>query len=127
MTERIPASAYHAHMKPNKTGRIKGTRRTKIGDMTFDSELEARWWALLAAMDRAGKITDLRRQVNIPLMGRDGPILTPTGRRMHYVADFVWIEDGKRQVADAKGHRTETYLIKRAILAAMGITIRELR
>lgn len=114
------------HSKPKKA-RLTGHQRTRLGDTKFDSELEARWWGNLCLLQAAGQISELKRQVNIPLLGRDGPILTPKGRPMHYRADFTWIErSGAPVVADAKGFRTEVYQMKRAILAAQGVTIKEL-
>lgn len=89
------------------------------------SKREAKRVAELRLLERAGQIQGLTLQVKVPLMGRDGPILTPTGRQMHYVADAVYVEDGATVYEDTKGHRTEVYLLKRAILAAMGIALRE--
>lgn len=89
------------------------------------SKREQRREAELRQLERAGAIQGLQTQVRIHLEGRDGPILTPTGRRAVYVADFVYSERGARIVEDSKGHHTEVYLLKRAILAAMGISVRE--
>lgn len=104
-----------------------GARRTKIGDESFDSRREARRFADLQMLCRGGEIRDLKRQVKIPLIGRDGPILTPTGRKACYVADFTYFDcrSGADVIEDAKGFRTPEYLLKRAILAAMGIQVRE--
>ena len=46
---------------------------------------------------------------------------------MHYVADFVYrdLTTGREVIEDAKGHKTETYLMKKAILAAQGVTVEE--
>jgi hypothetical protein len=66
--------------------------------------------------------------VKIPLMGKDRPLLTRTGRPRTYVADFVY-EDSRLNwatvVEDAKGHPTAEYLLKREILAAQGIEVIE--
>lgn len=96
-----------------------------IDGIRFDSKKEARRWAQLQLLQRAGEISGLERQVKIALLGRDGPILTPTGRQAYYVADFTYWEKGVKVVSDAKGYRTPEYLLKRAILAAQGIEIRE--
>ncbi|MBL4929369.1 DUF1064 domain-containing protein [Fuscibacter oryzae] len=104
--------------------RVKGAKRVNLDGIWFDSQREATQWAALMFRQRAGQISDLRRQVKIPLKGAAGPILTPTGRQMHYVADFVFFEDGLRVIADAKGHPTEVFQIKQAVLAAMGYKIR---
>lgn len=96
-----------------------------IDGIRFDSKKEGRRWAQLQLLQRAGEISGLERQVKIALMGRDGPILTPTGRQAYYVADFTYWEKGVQIWDDAKGFRTPEYLLKRAILAAQGIEIRE--
>lgn len=128
MTDRMSLAEYRAqHAAAKKTGRIKGARRTTIGSRTFDSALEAARWQELRILERAGMIADLDCQVKIPLMGLCGPVLTPTGRQMHYVADFTYRENGRVVIEDAKGHQTETYLMKRAVLAAQGYHIREIK
>lgn len=104
--------------------RVTGARRTELDGITFDSKREATAWASLTQAQRAGLISNLERQVDIPLMGEKGPILTPTGRQMHYRADFVFVEKGLRIIADAKGYATEKFTLKKAILAAMGYSIR---
>ena len=106
--------------KPSKYRAIK----TTVGSFLFDSKREAMAWASLTQAQRAGLISNLERQVDIPLVGEKGPILTPTGRQMHYRADFVFVEKGLRIIADAKGYATEKFTLKKAILAAMGYSIR---
>lgn len=92
---------------------------------TAASGREARRVAELRLMQAASEISDLRLQVKVALVGRDGPILTPTGRQMHYVADATYTERGVPVVEDTKGWPTEVYKLKRAILAAQGIVVRE--
>lgn len=103
------------------------SKPTAVDGARFDSKREARRWAELQLLQRAGEIRDLRRQVRIGMEGRDGPILTPTGRKAAYVADFTYVDprNGCLVIEDAKGFATPEYQLKRAILAAMGITIRE--
>lgn len=100
---------------------------TAVDGVRFDSRREARRYADLLMLQRAGEIRDLRRQVKIGMEGRDGPILTPTGRKAAYVADFTYVDtrNGCLVIEDAKGFPTPEYKLKRAILAAMGITIKE--
>ena len=105
--------------------RVRGTVRVEIDGIRFDSKLESRCYLLLREMQRQGIITDLRHQVDIVLLGRDRPIRTPTGKDMRYRADFTFRRDGRRVVVDAKGHKTDTYLMKKAILSAQGIEIHE--
>jgi Protein of unknown function (DUF1064) len=104
-----------------------GAEATVTHGILFASKREARRWGDLLLLERGGVIRDLRRQVKIALLGRDGPILTPTGRQAHYVADFCYTEvkSGAYVVEDSKGFQTPEYKLKRAILAAQGVVIRE--
>lgn len=108
-------------MKPSK---YRNKRVTAHGH-TFDSKREARRYGELLLLQAAGEISKLERQVKIPLYGRDGPILTPTGRQMHYVADFRYVDadSGLTVIEDAKGMETDVFKIKRAILAAQGVEV----
>jgi hypothetical protein len=104
-----------------------GNRKTVLDGITFDSAKEAKRWAELKLLEREGGIDCLQRQVPIELHGQLGFIRTKTGRIMTYVADFTYTDKRAREVIieDAKGFQTPEYKLKRAILAAMGITIRE--
>ena len=104
-----------------------GAVKVVIDDITFDSKKEARRYSELLLLVKAGEIEHLELQVAIPLVGERGPILTPTGRQMTYVADFRYFDKntGKRVLEDVKGFRTPVYLIKRSILAAMEYHIHE--
>jgi hypothetical protein len=108
-----------------REGRVKGTKRVMIGTEEFDSTLEGQVYLDLVQAQQRGLIEDMQRQVKIPLIGCDGPVLTPGGRPMHYVADFTFTAHGRPYVVDAKGHITDTYRMKRAVLAAQGVTIIE--
>lgn len=105
-----------------------GAKATIVDGVRFDSRKEARRWAELQLMERAGEIRNLQRQVAIPLMGRDGPLLTRTGRRMRLTIDFTY-EDKRLGWAtvheDAKGTPTRDYEVRRAVAQAMGIEVRE--
>lgn len=66
----------------------------------FDSKGEAKRWSTLLLLQRAGEISELRRQVRFPLftMGKAGhPVQFAV-----YVADFVYVEKGERVVEDHK-------------------------
>jgi hypothetical protein len=116
----------------NKMGRRPqnkyGNRKTVVDGIKFDSKKEATRWGQLKFLEQAGEISNLERQVPFPLEGRDGAILTPTGRHMLYKADFTyldWSKGGVLIVEDVKGFRTPEYKIKKAILAAQGVKITE--
>ena len=95
-------------------------------DGVFDSVREYRRWCELKLLERAGKITDLRRQVPfklIPAQTAGGKVVE---RAVTYVADFVYEEAGMRVVEDSKGAKTPDYIIKRKLMLwVYGIRIRE--
>lgn len=103
-----------------------GNRKTTVDGLTFDSAREARRWAELRLLERAGEITDLERQVRIRLIGADGePIrFRPSNRPATYVADFTYRDrSGREVIEDAKGFETPEFRLKRAVLAAQGVEV----
>lgn len=108
-------------------GRVRGTKRTVVDGITFDSKAEADRWCELRVLERAGIINGLRRQVPFELQGRDGPILTPKGRVMTWRADFVYFDKriNAEVIEDRKGHATDVFKLKKAILAAQGVEVLE--
>ena len=120
--------------KKSKYGNHKTTRFVDGNQVTFDSEHEARRWDELVLLQKAGKIKHLRRQVKYKLIPaqRDlqGHVIE---KACDYIADFVYYEipaDPLRHpvqiVEDAKGFRTDAYVIKRKLmLQKYGIRIRE--
>lgn len=104
-----------------------GAQKVHFNGEKFDSEREFKRWQTLRILQSIGEIRDLRRQVKIAMLGHRGPILTPSGRQAFYVADFVYFDakTGVEVVEDAKGFPTPEYKLKRAILAAQGVTIKE--
>jgi len=65
--------------------------------------------------------------VPIPLFGRDGPIMTDSGKRQRtYVADFRYVDlrlNGATVIEDRKGMRTPEFNLKKAILEAQNVTL----
>jgi hypothetical protein len=128
MADKITAADYvamtQADTKADK-GRVRGTKRICVQGIMFDSTREGKRFAYLRNLERAGIIVDLKLQVEYELHGRDGPILTPTGRVMIYKADFVYFDKriNAQVVEDSKGHPTDTFIMKRAILAAQGVEV----
>lgn len=96
----------------------------------FDSQKEKRRWQELLLMQRAGKVTDLRRQVPfelVPAQYRDGKCVF---RSVKYVADFVYTDDHCRVIVeDVKSEATKkdsTYILKKKLLLwTHGIMITE--
>ena len=99
---------------------------TRDGE-TFDSVKEYRRFCELRLLEKAGAVTDLRRQVKfelIPAQRIDGKVAE---RACSYVADFVYMENGQQVVEDTKGMRTQEYRLKRKLMLWVhGIRIREM-
>lgn len=108
----------------NKYSAIK----TTVDGITFDSLKEARRYGELKLLEKAGEIRNLKLQVPIMLEGRDGPLMTRTGKRMRLTVDFVY-EDKRLNWAkvfeDPKGKPTRDYEVRRAVAQAMGIEVTE--
>lgn len=106
-----------------------GNRKTEVDGIKFDSEKEARRYAELLLMQKAGEIYELQRQVPFVLIPtqRDekGKVIE---REVKYIADFTYREKGVNRlvVEDTKGMRTDKYIIKRKLLLYRhGLRIRE--
>lgn len=95
-------------------------------DGHFDSRKEYDRFVELSLAQRAGVIRDLRRQVRynlVPSQKREGKVVE---RAVDYIADFVYVKDGKEIVEDCKGYRTPEYIIKRKLMLYLkGIRIYE--
>lgn len=102
-----------------------GAKKTMVGEIKFDSKHEAHVYMDLQQLEKAGAISDLRRQVKVELMGQYRPLLTRTGRKMKLTFDFVYVEDGVTIYHDAKGYPTRDYEVRVAVARAMGLEIRE--
>jgi hypothetical protein len=91
-----------------------------------DSRKEATRWSELLILERAGLISDLKRQVKYELIPKqDGE------RAVFYVADFEYIENGKKVVEDVKGYKEglayRVFVIKRKLmLYVYGIKVKEI-
>lgn len=101
-----------------------GAKKTVVGDIKFDSKKEAARWMELQLLERAGEISDLKRQVKVELMGQYRPLYTRTGRKMKLTADFSYIEDGQLIYEDSKGVWTRDFEVRYAVAIAMGLNFR---
>lgn len=102
-----------------------GAKKTVIDGITFASKAEASRYMVLRMLANGQTITDLRMQVAFEL----APSTVIQGRKrppIRYMADFVYMQDGKRVVEDVKGMRTPVYKLKRHLMATVhGIEILE--
>lgn len=108
--------------------------KVTVNGITFDSKKEARRFLELTALEQAGKIHGLRRQVKyllIPEQRESCAEIYKSGpkkgqfkpgrvleRECSYYADFDYYttEDGTHVVEDVKGMRTKEYRLKRKML-----------
>ena len=109
---------YNYKRKTNKYG----ARKTVFMGIKFDSKWEAERWGELTAMEKAGYITDLQRQISYEIVVNDQKICK-------YVADFQYNkvdEYGNLEevVEDAKGVETAEFKLKKKLMKAVyGIEI----
>ena len=124
-------------------GNKYGSKKVEVNGIVFDSKKEAKRYQELLLLEKAGAIRDLQRQVKYVLIpaqrewtneiytkGRkkgcfkQGKLLE---RECSYIADFVYIENGKIVCEDTKGFRTKDYIIKRKLMLKVhGIRITEI-
>lgn len=104
-------------------------RRVESSDGRFDSVKEYARWRELKLLEKAGKITALQRQVRYELLPAQkdakGKVIE---RRVDYIADFVYydLNHHGKVVEDAKGEKTDVYILKRKLMLYVhGIRIRE--
>lgn len=107
-------------------------KKTVVDGRTFDSQKEAARYTELKLLEKAGKITDLQLQVSFMLMTNGKALRVrsdryPNGRKVKYVADFVYFDEILKEsvIEDVKGFKTRDYKLKRAIMENMGYEISE--
>ena len=119
-------------------------KKTVTSDgIRHDSKAEANRWIELNLLQKAGKISDLQRQVPFELIpaqyitserrGKNGKRLKDgkqcVEKSVVYIADFVYNEFGRKVVEDVKSSATakkESYILKRKLMLwVYGIIIRE--
>lgn len=89
-------------------------KKVIVEDYIFDSIQESRRYKELKLLERAGKIQNLELQPHFLLQDsfrKNGK----TFRKIEYIADFKYIENGKTIVEDVKGIQTEVFKIKHKI------------
>lgn len=88
-------------------------RAVTVDGHRFASQAEARRYAELRLLERAGEIRDLRLQPAYVLQA--GFRHPRTGRKIRpvlYVGDFRYVENGQVVVEDVKGHETAVWRLK---------------
>ena len=124
-----------------------GNKKVVVDGIEFDSKKEAKRYAELKLMQRAGVISDLELQKEFELIpaqyetferyGKNGQRLKDGKRCIEksctYKADFAYMKDGKQFVEDVKGYRDPAgagyakFVIKRKLMLHIyGIRVTEI-
>lgn len=106
-----------------------GNEKVELDGHKFDSKKEARRYAELKLMEKAGEIKDLELQkpyvIQPSFFDRQGKRQTA----IKYVADFVYVDkDGNTIIEDVKSPATRkdrVYRMKKKMMAYMGLEITE--
>lgn len=107
-----------------------GAKKVEFNGEVFDSRKEFYRWSDLRLLERIGKISDLKRQVKyvlIPAQRQGGKLVE---RELSYIADFEYMENGKKVVEDVKGYKRgaayQLFSIKRKLMLWVhGIKVKE--
>lgn len=86
-------------------------KKTIVDGIQFDSKKEANRYCELKLLEKAGHIKNLSLQPRFilqPSFKKNGK----TYRKIEYVGDFMYLQDGKIIVEDTKGHETEVFKLK---------------
>lgn len=86
-------------------------KKVQIDMYVFDSIAESIRYKQLALLEKSGYISNLKLQPRFLLQEgfrKNGK----TYRKIEYVADFQYIEDGKTIIEDVKGKETEVFKLK---------------
>ena len=89
-------------------------KKAQIDMYVFDSVRESQRYKELKLLERAGEISNLELQPRFLLQDsfkKNGK----TFRKIEYVADFMYLENGKTIVEDVKGLQTDVFKLKHKI------------
>lgn len=82
----------------------------------FDSKKEAARYIELKLLEQQGLISDLAMQVRFELLpAQYDENHKLVERKVEYIADFVYMDNGEKVVEDVKGMKTRDYIIKRKL------------
>lgn len=89
-------------------------KKVQVDMRVFDSVLEAKRYRQLALLERAKVIKNL--QLQVPFLLQEGFRKNEKiYRKIEYIADFVYEENGKTVIEDTKGVKTEVFKIKQKL------------
>lgn len=101
--------------------------KTVIDGIKFDSKKEAKRYIVLRELEKQGNIEKLMLQPRFLLQEgfrKNGKAY----RKIEYVADFMYEQDGKLIIEDVKGIKTDVYKLKQKLFEKryQNLTIKEI-
>lgn len=102
-------------------------KKTEVDGIKFDSKKEAKRYIVLKALEGKGEIEKLMLQPRFLLQEgfrKNGKAY----RKIEYVADFMYEQDGKLIIEDVKGIKTDVYKLKQKLFEKryQDLTIKEI-
>lgn len=102
-------------------------KKTAIDGIKFDSKKEAKRYIALRELEKKGNIEKLMLQPRFLLQEgfrKNGKAY----RKIEYVADFMYEQDGKLIIEDVKGIKTDVYKLKQKLFEKryQDLTIKEI-
>lgn len=102
-------------------------KKTEIDGIKFDSKKEAKRYIALRELEKQGNIEKLMLQPRFLLQEgfrKNGKVY----RKIEYVADFMYEQDGKLIIEDVKGIKTDVYKLKQKLFEKryQDLTIKEI-
>lgn len=102
-------------------------KKTEIDGIKFDSKKEAKRYIALRELEKKGNIEKLTLQPRFLLQEgfrKNGKAY----RKIEYVADFMYEQDGKLIIEDVKGIKTDVYKLKQKLFEKryQDLTIKEI-
>lgn len=102
-------------------------KKTEIDGIKFDSKKEAKRYIALKELEKKGNIEKLTLQPRFLLQEgfrKNGKAY----RKIEYVADFMYEQDGKLIIEDVKGIKTDVYKLKQKLFEKryQDLTIKEI-
>lgn len=110
--------AENIEVKKSSSGNKFHAKKTEVGGVVYDSKREAKHAQQLQALADSGAIQNLQRQVRFTLQDAYINNKGEKIRKIEYVADFVYEENGKKIVEDVKGSKntlTEVFKLKKKL------------
>lgn len=89
-------------------------KKVQVDMYVFDSIAESKRYKELKLLEQAGEISKLELQPRFLLQEgfrKNGK----TFRKIEYIADFQYIENGRLVIEDVKGKETEVFKLKRKL------------